>query len=265
VETTATAEEKTDMPINEPRNPNQPGQTPGEGVTVIGEAVRRVSPENAEFLMEITNAAPSAAQAIRDNHHKTTQLAQAVAGMGVQPADLQTISFNVYSLFAPVMQALPGYAAIPQIGHGAFPGYAGAASTPGMSQGDIQFGTYHARNTVRVNVREPGRAGEIVDALTKAGATIAGTFSFKPSEEAQARRAALEAAAKDARLKAEALAAATGRQIGDAVSICEEVVATNGTYAALRASLPYSFGAGAPQFAGELEYYARVSANFRLV
>jgi uncharacterized protein len=257
------------MPINEPRHPSQPGHTPGEGITVIGEAVRRVSPESAEFLMEITNAAPTAAQAILDNHHKTAQLAQAVAGMGVQPADLHTISFNVYSLFAPVMQALPAYGAIPQIGHGAFPGYTGATSTPGlgpgMGQGDIQFGTYHARNTVRVNVREPARAGEIVDALTKAGAAIAGTFSFKPSEEAQARRAALEAAAKDARLKAEALAVATGRQIGDAVSISEEIVATNGMYTALRASLPYSFGAGAPQFAGELEYYARVSANFRLV
>jgi uncharacterized protein len=253
------------MPIHEPRNPSQPGQTPGEGVTVIGEAVRRVSPETAEFLLEITNAAPTAAQAVRDNHHKTAQLAQAVANFGVQPADLQTISFNVYSLFAPVMQPLPAYGVIPQLGHGAFPGYAGAASTPGIGQGDIQFGTYHARNTVRVNVREPARAGEIVDALTKAGATISGMFSFKPSEEAQARRAALEAAAKDARLKAEALAAATGRQIGDAVSISEEIVATNGTYTALRASLPYSFGAGAPQFAGELEYYARVSANFRLV
>jgi uncharacterized protein len=257
------------MPMNEPRNLGQPGHTPAEGVIVVGEAVRRVSPESAEFLMEVTNSAPTAAQALRDNHSKTAQLLQAVASMGVQPADLQTISFNVYSLFAPAMQALPGYGAIPQIGHGTFPGYPGSAPMQGMGQGvgqnEIQFGTYHARNTLRVNVREPGRVGEIVDALTKAGATISGTFAFRPSDEAQARRAALEAAGRDARVKAEALAAATGRQIGDAISICEEVVATNGTYAALRASLPYAFGAGAPQFAGELEYYARVSANFRLV
>jgi uncharacterized protein len=116
-----------------------------------------------------------------------------------------------------------------------------------------------------VNVREPGRAGEILDAATKAGATIAGGFSLKASDESQARRAALEAAGKDARAKAEALAAAAGKQIGEAVGICEEIIATNGAYAALRAALPFSFGAGAPQVAGELEYYARVSANFRLV
>ena len=127
------------------------------------------------------------------------------------------------------------------------------------------FGSYHARNTLRVNVREPGRAGEIMDAATKAGANIIGVFSLKASDEGQARRAALEAAGRDARAKAEALAAAAGKQIGEAVGISEEIIATNRTYAALRAALPFSFGAGAPQIVGELEYYARVSANFRLV
>jgi hypothetical protein len=33
---------------------------------------------------------------------------------------------------------------------------------------------------------------------------------------------------------------------------------------ALRANLPFAFGAGAPDVIGELEYYARVSVNFRL-
>src|ERR1700737_4237428 len=41
-----------------------PSQTHAEGVTVIGEAVRRVSPETAEFLVEITAAASTAAQAL---------------------------------------------------------------------------------------------------------------------------------------------------------------------------------------------------------
>jgi uncharacterized protein len=240
-----------------------------QGITVTGEAVRRVTPESAEFLVEITSAAPTAAQAFRDNHHKTMQLAQAMSALGAQPSDLQTVSFNVYSQFTPLIPIpglpLPAYGAAPQIGHPGFPPY--AAGVPGGTgmQGEIQFGSYQASNTLRVNVRDPGRAGEILDAATKAGATIAGGFSLKASDESQARRAALEAAGKDARAKAEALAAAAGKQIGETLGICEEIVATNGTYAALRAALPFSFGAGAPQVAGELEYYARVSANFRLV
>jgi hypothetical protein len=77
-------------------------QTQLEGVMVIGEAVWRVAPERAEFLIEITAGAPTAAQALHDNQLKSAQVAQAVAPLGVQPADLQTISLNVYNLYAPV-------------------------------------------------------------------------------------------------------------------------------------------------------------------
>jgi len=112
-------------------------------------------------------------------------------------------------------------------------------------------------------VREAARTGEIVDAAARAGATIAAAFSFRVSDEAAAQRAALEAAGKDARAKAETLAAATGRQLGEPVAITEGIVVSNGAYAALRSAMPFAFGAGAPQVAGELEYYARVSASFR--
>ncbi|HEX4134402.1 MAG TPA: SIMPL domain-containing protein [Bryobacteraceae bacterium] len=231
----------------------QPGSAkPVEGVTVTGEAVRRVSPEHAEFLIEIVASAPTAAQALRDNQTKFTQVAQALQALGVHAADLQTISQNVVNLYTPVMQALPAYG-MPQIGQAGY----GAPT-------DLQFGSCHSRNIVRVNVRDSNRAGEILDAATRAGAIIAGVFSFKASDEAGARRATLEAAGKDARAKAETLAAAAGKQIGDPISISEELIASNGTYTALRSALPFTFGAGTPQATGELEYYARVSASFRL-
>src|SRR5437870_5303321 len=101
-------------------------QTQVEGVTVIGEAVWRVPPERAEFLIQITTSAPTAAQALHDNQLKTGQVAHAVAPLGVQQADLQTISLNVYNLYTPVMQALP-YGGLPQIGSGGSPAYAAGA------------------------------------------------------------------------------------------------------------------------------------------
>jgi len=247
-------------------------QIPTDGITVTGEAFRRVTPESAEFLIEITTSAPSAAQALRDNQAKSRQVAQAVAPLGVQPADLQTISLNVYNLYAPLMQALPqavpGYSGMtPQIGPLGFASHAsGAPSQPeaSFSPFDLQYGAYCARNSVRVTVREAARVGEVVDAAVKSGAVILGAFALRVSDEAAARRAALEAAGRDARAKAETLAAAAGKQLGDAVAIAEDIVASNGTYMALRAALPFAFGAGAPQTAGELEYYARVSARFGL-
>jgi hypothetical protein len=223
-----------------------------EGVTVIGEAVRRILPERAEFLIEITAIAATAAQALRDNQTKTAQVTQTVVGLGVQQTDVQTISLNVFNGYSPALQSLPAYGGPPQIGQGAFP-----------IQPDVQFGSYQARHTLRVSVREPGRAGEILDTVARTGASAVSPFSFKAADEASARRAALEAAGKDARSKAEALAAAAGRQIGEAIAISEDIVASNGAYAALRSSFPFAFGAGAPQVAGELEYYARVSASFR--
>src|SRR5882762_1391557 len=57
-------------------------QTQAEGITVIGEAVRRILSESAEVMIEVTSAAPTAAQAMRDNHTKTMQIAQAVSPLG---------------------------------------------------------------------------------------------------------------------------------------------------------------------------------------
>jgi len=234
-------------------------QTQMEGVTVIGEAIRRVLPERAEFVIEIAATAMSAAQALRDNQAKTMQVSQAVNAFGVQPADIQTISLKVHSLTSPVLQSLPAYAGMPQIGQGGFSPYASGTAV----QPDVQFGSYHAVNTLRVNVREPGRAGELADVAARAGATITGAFCFRTADEASARRAALEAAGHDARKKAEVLATAAGKKVGDAIAISEDIVASNGLYSALRATMPFAFGAGAQEVAGELEYYARVSANFR--
>lgn len=233
---------------------------PRDGVTVIGEAVRRLAPESAEFLVEITTSAPNAAQALRDNQSKISQISQTVAPFGVQSNDIQSISLNVNSLYAPLLQ---GYARAPQIGS---PGFQAFAAGPGMQpavQPELQFGAYHAVNVLRVIVREPARVGEVVDTVARSGAAVLGGFSFRASDEAHARRGALEAAGKDARSKAEALAASAGRQLGDLVAITEDVIASNGDYAALRAAVPFAFGAGAPRVVGELEYYARVSANFR--
>src|SRR5439155_22445302 len=98
-------------------------QTQTDGVMVIGEAVWRVPPERAEFLIEITASALTAAQALHDNQLKSAQVAQAVAPLGVQQADLQTISLNVYNLYTPLLPVLPAYGGLPTIGAGGFPAY----------------------------------------------------------------------------------------------------------------------------------------------
>jgi len=257
-------EETKVMPAYAVRTPAQQAQQQPEGVTAIGEAVRRVTSETAEFLIEVTSTAASAGQALRENQTKVQQviqnLGQASGPAGVQASDIETVSMKMHNLYSPVMQSLPPYSSPPQIGFAGFGGYGGAP----VPQPETQFGSYVASRTMRVNVREASRVGEAADAAARSGATILGAFRLRPSDESAARRAALEAAGKDARMKAEVLAAAAGKQIGELVAISEDIVATNGMYSALRMTMPLAFGAGAPEQIGDLEYYARVSVNFRL-
>jgi hypothetical protein len=237
----------------------QHAQVQNEGITVIGEAVRRTSGDQAEILMEITATAATAAQALRDNQAKTVQVTQSVAALGVAQADIQTISLNVNNVYSPLTQPLPPYAALPQLSATQLgPSQLGTMTPFGLAQqSDIQFGSYQARNLLRVNVREATRVGEILDAAVRSGASVS-QFAFKAPDEANSRHRTLEAAGKDARAKAESLAAAAGRKIGEAIFISEDIVASNGAYTALRSVFPFSFGAGGPNLVGELEYYARV-------
>jgi uncharacterized protein YggE len=237
------------MPVNPTRTP------PAEGIAVVGEAVRRVAPESVQFLIEITAGGATGSQALHHHQSKSAQIVQSVATLGVQHADLQTVSLNVVNVYAPLMQALPPYG-VPQLtppGMGAFGGL----------QPDVQFGTFQARSVLRVNLREAARAGEIADALVKAGATLASGLAYHAADESGARKSALEAAGKDARSKAETLAATAGKKLGEPLAICEDIVASNGVYSALRAQAPWAFGPDTPEAAGELEYYARVTASYR--
>ncbi len=233
---------------------------PMEGIAVVGEALRRVAPESVEFLIEITAAGASGSQATQNHQTKTAQIAQTVSALGVKDADLQTVSLNVVNGYAPFMQALPAYGGS-QIGHGGL----GALAAASALQPEVQFGpTHQARSVLRVNVRDAARAGEIADALIMAGATLASGLSYRAGDEAGARQLALDAAVKDARAKAEIVATAAGKKLGDPLGIFEDTWTANAIYPALRAQMPWAFGPDTSLAAGDLEYYARVTASFRL-
>jgi uncharacterized protein YggE len=242
-----------------------------EGVAVVGEAVRRVPPESAEFLIEVTVTSASIAQALKDQTAKVQQLAVAAGPMGIQSSDLQTVSMNVYNLYPPGLPGLPSlgaYGAMQQIGPTGPHLFGGAASgsQPGAysTPAEVQFGSYQVRSVIRVLVREVGRVGEVIQTAIRAGAIPVGPLSFRASDESDARRAVLEAAGRDAKVKAETLARSLGKNIGDAITVTEEVILSNGAYSAFRSTIPGVLGSGAiPAVIGELEYYARVSANFR--
>ena len=75
--------------------------------------------------------------------------------------------------------------------------------------------------TLTVSLHDLGRVGEVIDAAVRAGGSYRG-MALRLRDEAAERRAALEEAVRDARARAEALAQATGRELGELVGVAEE-------------------------------------------
>ena len=120
---------------------------------------------------------------------------------------------------------------------------------------------YRAATTVRVQVDDLERVGSVIDAGITAGANQLANLSFELRDDGKYRREAMKLAAQEARVKADAIAAAMNLQLGEVVEIREEGArmpyATERKYAA-----PAS--AGTPIQPGQIEVSAGVSIRFKL-
>lgn len=83
---------------------------------------------------------------------------------------------------------------------------------------------YRVTSTVTVMVRDIKKVGELLDAVTKAGANQVGSVSFGLSDPEGASRAAREQAVQNARGKADTLAKATGVGVGMVMTIEDQSV-----------------------------------------
>ena len=120
---------------------------------------------------------------------------------------------------------------------------------------------YRAANTVRVQVDDLERVGNVIDAGITAGANQLASLSFELRDDAKYRQEALKLATHEARVKAEAIAAAMNLQLGEVVEIREE--GARPPYPAERKyAAPAS--AGTPIQPGQIEVSAGVSIRFKL-
>jgi len=121
--------------------------------------------------------------------------------------------------------------------------------------------SYRAATTVRVQVDDLERVGSVIDTGITAGANQLANLSFELRDDGKYRREALKLATQEARVKAEAIAAAMNLQLGEVVEIREE-----------GARMPYSTerkyaapaSAGTQIQPGQIEVSAGVSIRFKL-
>jgi uncharacterized protein len=221
------------------------------GISVTGEATQKVVPDFADVAVAVEVSGQSAQRTLIESNFRMQRISAAAVNIGVQAEDMQTSGLRLDPLYPPSPQSAP-----------TGPMLQGAAA--GDASQAVIIG-YHASSTLRISF-EATRIGELVDALVSAGANriVAGPI-FRLRDESDARRLALARAAKNARDKAEIIAIALAKKLGDPIVIREEMAFLSSML------LPFSTGPGSlgigaltsnPVSPGELAYQARVNVIY---
>jgi len=158
------------------------------GLTVTGLGSVRTVPDRASFSFGVETQAPTARAALAANTTDAKKVLDALRAAGIAAADLQTSQVSLY---------------------------------PRTDERGTGIVGYTASTTVTATLRDLGRAGAVVDTAVEAGAnTVSGPSLTRGDTDAQYKQA-LRLAYTDAKGKAEALAAASGKTLGAITAIVE--------------------------------------------
>jgi hypothetical protein len=162
--------------------------TSSDSVTVTGTGTVTATPDQASFSFTVQTKAATATAALARNGTDTRAVIAAVEKAGVAEADVQTAQVSL---------------------------------DPVQSNDGTSIVGYTASDTISVTKLAIGKAGAIVDAAVGAGANSVSGPSLTLSSQDGLYAQALKAAVAQAKTKAQTLAGAAGRTLGDVVTIVE--------------------------------------------
>ena len=168
--------------------------TATQGITVEGQGIVTVTPDEATLSVGVQETASTATAAQQAANAAMTRVIAAVKAQGVAEADLATQWVSLQ----------PQYDNGPKVADG----------SPGITG-------YVASQSLQVTVRHLGATGVILDAAVTAGANQVGGVSFSLADPSVAAAQARTAALADAKARAQALAQAAGVGLGAPISISE--------------------------------------------
>jgi uncharacterized protein len=242
-----------------------------EGLIVIGEGRVCAVPDEVVLIIAVESSGVTAVQALTDTATKIVQVVRVMIDRGISQSDMHTTWVNAYPIYA---QGEPGsvagamnQAAKQHAAYGAFP----QAGAPIPSGPMPQILGFVASRGLQITLRGSNRMGEMIDTALAAGASHSSGFALRLRDDVPLRRAALEAAAKDACARAELLATTMGRQLGALRGLVEEpwlqaAQAIGDGLGSLTGGVPagYQNLATQPVLPGEITFVARVRITFDL-
>lgn len=207
------------------------GGTPLYTITASGTGTTSAAPDVAEMYFGVTLLATDAKQALAQAGTAAEAMTAAVKGAGVATDDIQTANISVY----------PQYT---------------------YREGKVASITgYSATVQIRVKLREFDAIGDVISAANRAGANEIGGPSFTLSDDASARAESIKSAVADARSRAQAMADAAGKSLGEIVSIGQ----TGSFIPAYQGGNAYDKGESTvPVEPGKLDVTASVTVVFEL-
>jgi uncharacterized protein len=214
--------------IGRPEAAGSAGEEQRDGITVTGVGHVDSVPDQAEFSIGITTKGRTAREALSVNSDRMQRLIAALKDAGVAERDLKTQNVSIG------------------------PNYDGGAEPDG----------YSASNTVSVLIRDLERAGDVLEAASRAGANnVYGPSLTRASREALEAKA-LEQAVRNARKRAETLARAADVRVGRVTAIAESV--DRGGYELFAARAAAEESSDVPIEKGTEEITASVTVTFAI-
>ena len=221
-----------------PLDSNTVGQTVSSAnlrtLNVSGVGRIYLVPDLAYINIGVHTEAANVAEALSSNTAQAQKVADVLKGLGVDPKDIQTTSFNVY----------------PQQKFG--------------PNGEQTGTTYAVDNTIYVTVRDLTKLGGMLDAVVSSGANNINGIQFDSTAKDQALVDARKAAINDARQQAQALATAAGVSL----DVVQTINVSNNTpipmYDAKGGAMAASSSSPVPVSAGQLVIEVDASLTYSI-
>lgn len=161
-------------------------------IRVSGHAAVSLSADTAVLQIGVNTRKSTVQEAQAENTNLMNAVILAIREAGVGEKDVSTSQFDVYSAFDYKLDEQGNEVSIP---------------------------CYQVSNMLSVTIRDLSILGAVLDAAMAAGANTTYGIQFSSSLENEAYQKALTRAVEDAAVKAQVLATAAGKQLGDLVLI----------------------------------------------
>ncbi len=201
---------------------------PAETVTVNGEARSQEKNQVASFSAGVMAQNMDKNKAIEEMNSKMGELVKSVKDFGIAETDIKTQNMSYYQ----------------------------------EPKGGMNPGQWQVNNTIEVTLREVDKANQFADLLAKSGANNVYGPNFRMDDTNQVEKGLYDAAIKDAKEKAESIAKASGRKLGEVLSVNDSGTSVNYPVYSMRADS--GMGGGAVSEAGSSTVYKNLTVVFEL-